>query len=98
MDKKSLIWHVGICLIIGGIVSYFAPVKWLAVSFWVSAAMYINGSIALVEDAQPGGFDNPDGTNEIEHAKGWGASKFALKSLAITIVLASIGFIIQEYS
>jgi len=57
--------------------------------------MFINGSLAMVEDARPGGFYNPDGTQTPEFAKGIGATKFALQSLAITIVLAALGFYIQ---
>jgi hypothetical protein len=97
MNKEALAWHIGISLLIGGAISYFTAAKWLAAAFWVSAAMYINGSIAYVEDAKPGGFDNPDGTETPEYAKGKGATKFALTSLAVTVVLASIGFLIQEY-
>ena len=97
MDKKALIWHIGISLIVGGVISYFTDAKWLAAAFWVSAAMYINGSIAYVEDGLPGGFDNPDGTDTPGYSKGWGASKFAVSSLAITVVLVGIGFFIQKY-
>ena len=91
-------WHIGICIVIGGVIAYFTSAKWLAASFWVSAAMFINGSIAYVEDSQPGGFNNPDGTDTQDFAKGSGATKFAIKSFAITICLAAIGFLFQEYS
>ena len=49
----------------------------------------------MVEDARPGGFDNPDGTQTLEFAKGVGATKFALQSLAITVALVALGFYFQ---
>ncbi len=98
MDKKALLWHIVICLLVGGLISYFTSAKWLAAAYWVSAAMFINGSLAYVEDGVPGGFDNPDGDNTPDYAKGSGATIHALKSLTITIVLAAIGLIIQEYT
>ena len=49
----------------------------------------------MVEDARPGGFDNPDGTQTPEFAKGVGATKFALQSLAITVALVALGFYFQ---
>ena len=57
--------------------------------------MFINGSIATVEDARPGGFNNPDGTNTPDLAKGWGAIKYALSSLAIFLGLIAAGFVVQ---
>lgn len=59
--------------------------------------MYLNGSIAYVEDVQPGGFDNPEGTETADYAKGKGVIKFAITSLAVTVILASIGCLIQGY-
>jgi len=95
INKKLLALHIVISLIIGGVVSYYSEAKWLAAAFWVSAAMYINGSIAYAEDARPGGFDNPDGKTPSNLTKGWGASKFALSSLGITIALVVIGYFFQ---
>ena len=97
MDKKALLWHILICLIVGGAISYFTAAKWLAAAFWVSAALFIYGSLAYVEDGAPGGYDNPDGTDTPDYAKGSGASLYALKSLAITIILASTGLFIQGF-
>ncbi|CAA0103297.1 Uncharacterised protein [Halioglobus japonicus] len=97
MDRVALAWHIGICIIIGGVVAYFTPAKWIAASFWVSAALYINGSLAFYEDAIPGGFDNPNGTDTPGFAKGVGASKYAVSSLVVTIVLATNGFLAQRY-
>ncbi len=97
MNKEALMWHIGICLVIGSVISYFTSATWLAASFWVSAALFINGSIAYVEDSQTGGFDNPDGTDTPEFVKGWSATKFAISSFLITICLVMVGFLFQEY-
>ena len=95
MDLRATAIHVAACAAIGGVIALFTPAKWLAASLWVSAALFINGFIATVEDAQPGGFDNPDGSQTPSYAKGWGATKFALRSLAITVALAGLGLWIQ---
>jgi len=88
-DPKALAAHVAIALIVGGAISYFTDAKWLA------AAMFINGSLATVEDARPGGFNNPDGTETPDIAKGWGATKYALSSFAIFMCLVVAGFVVQ---
>lgn len=94
-DRKALAAHIVVALLVGGAIAYFTDAKWLAASFWVSAAMFINGSIASVEDARPGGFNNPDGTDTPDFAKGWGATKYAISSLAIFAGLVAAGFIVQ---
>ena len=94
-DPKALAAHLAIALLVGGAISYFTDAKWLAASLWVSAAMFINGSLAYVEDARPGGFDNPDGTDTPHFAKGWGATKYVLSSLAIFVGLVIAGFVVQ---
>ena len=96
--KKAFIIHISICLFIGGIIAFFTNAKWFAASFWVSAGLYINGSLAYYEDALPGGFENPDGKETPEYAKGFGAFKFWFCSIAMAIVLALIGLIIQKYA
>ena len=94
-DRKALVLHVAVALTVGGAIAFFTDAKWLAASFWVSAAMFINGSIATVEDARPGGFNNPDGTETTYFAKGSGATKYALSSLAIFVALLLAGFAAQ---
>ena len=94
-DPKALAAHAAIALIVGGAISYFTDAKWLAASLWVSAAMFINGSLANVEDTRPGGFNNPDGTDTPDIAKGWGATKYALSSLVIFVGLVVAGFVVQ---
>jgi len=76
-------------------VAAFSPIKWLAAALWVSAAMFITGSLATVEDALPGGFDNPDGSETPEYAKGIGATKYALRLVGVTLALAGLGFYVQ---
>ena len=97
-DWRAFVGHVAVALAIGGIIAYFTDAKWLAASFWVSAAMYLNGSLAVHEDVLPGGFDNPDGENTPAFTKGVGAARFWVSSLAVTIALAAVGFAIQTYS
>ena len=57
--------------------------------------MFINGSVAVVEDALSGGFDSPDGSVASPAVRGWPATWFALRSLAITVGLAALGFYVQ---
>ena len=95
MNLRAAAIHVAVSVTIGGVLAAFTPAKWIAASLWISAAMYINGSIAVAEDARPGGFDNPDGSDTPSYAKGWGATRFALQSLMITIAIASLGLWVQ---
>jgi len=97
MDKRAAIWHIGIALVIGGVVSSFTDLHWLAASFWVSAAMFLNGSVAFYEDGLPGGFDNPDGGKNHEFVRGKKLVVYAAQSIAVTLVLISIGLIIEKY-
>ena len=83
------------CVTIGGVLAAFTPAQWIAASLWISAAMFINGSIAVVEDARPRRFDNPDGSDTPSYAKGPGATRFALQSMAITIAIAGLGLWVQ---
>jgi len=85
MNKKALIIHITICLIIGGIISHFTSAKWLAASFWISAALNINGSLAHYKDARTGGFENLNGKDTPEFAKGIGAIKFLMGSIVYSI-------------
>ncbi len=94
-DRKALVLHIAVAATVGGAIAFFTDAKWLAASFWVSAAMFINGSIATVEDARPGGFNNPDGTDTPDLAKGRGATKYALSSLASFVALVLAGFVAQ---
>jgi hypothetical protein len=94
-DPKVAAAHIGIAILVGGIVSYFTDINWIAASFWVSASMFLNGSLAFYEDARPGGFENPDGTDTPDFAKGPGARKFWAISLAVTAGLFIAGAVAQ---
>jgi len=87
MDKRAAIWHICIALVIGG----------LAASFWVSAAMFLNASVAFYEDGLPGGFDNVDGDKNLEFIRGKKLVLYAAQSIAVTLVLISIGLMIEKY-
>jgi hypothetical protein len=95
MNFRAAALHVAVCLVIGAALAAFTPAKWLAASLWVSAALFINGSFARVEDALPGGFDNPDGSATPPFARGLGATKYAVLSFVISAGLAALGFYVQ---
>jgi len=87
--------HIVICLSIGALVAAFTEVRWVAASLWTSAGLFINGSIAIWEDAMPGGFDNPDGTETPDFVEGRGAVVFWLHSIGITAGLVILGLCFQ---
>ncbi len=72
MNIRAAAAHIAVCVVIGGVVAALTPAKWLAASLWVSAAMFINGSLAAVEDARPGGFDNRTAQTRRRSPKGLG--------------------------
>ncbi len=95
MKIRYAILHISICGLVGAIFSATTPMKWLAASLLTSAALQINGALAAYEDALPGGFDNPEGTETPDFTKGAGAAKYWLKSLALVFGLAVIGLWVQ---
>ena len=95
MNARAAVIHVAVAVAIGALVAALTPARWLAASLWVSAAMFINGSLAVVEDAQPGGFDNPHGSEALPVAKGASGTRVALQSVAIAVALAGLGFVVQ---
>lgn len=90
MEFRPAFIHVALAISIGGMVAAFTPARWLAASLWVSAAMMLNAAIAVVEDARPGGFDNPDGTTPPP-----GANALAFKVAAMALALAALGVAAQ---
>ena len=92
MNFRAAAIHIAVAAAIGALIATFSSAKWLAASLWTSAAMFINGALATVEDAQPGGFSNPDG---LASSEGLGTGKFALQAFAITLALAGLGFLVQ---
>lgn len=95
MNKTAALLNLVICIAIGGMASYFTSAKWIATSLWVFAALFINGSLAFYEDAQPGGFDNPSGNKAPEGFRGLGAMKFWAISLLITASAIGVGVYVQ---
>ncbi|RYE80478.1 MAG: hypothetical protein EOO80_03745 [Oxalobacteraceae bacterium] len=90
MEFRAALIHIAVAIVIGAVVAACTPARWVAASLWVSAAMMINGAIATIEDASPGGFDNPDGSGRIQ-----GAGALAFKCAVIALALASLGFAVQ---
>jgi hypothetical protein len=88
MKVRPTIIGIAVCAIMGGAVAYFSPAKWLAASLWVFAAMYVNGAIAVVEDDQPGGFDNPDGMSPQLNASEQRRMFFASLAIAFGAIVA----------
>jgi len=97
MNKNAIAINLLLCAALGGLISYFSSILWLTASLWVFAALFINGSIAFHEDAQPSGFNNPDGTAAPEFAKGWGAFKFLAISVSVSLVAFFLGRFLQIY-
>ncbi|MBS0371274.1 MAG: hypothetical protein JSS57_18995 [Proteobacteria bacterium] len=94
MDTRAAAIHVVVCLVVGGLIAALTPAKWLAASLWTSASLFINGSLADVEDARPGGFNNPDDSTP-PYASGAKAFLFAARSLAVAAGLVALGFLVQ---
>lgn len=61
MNLRATAIHFAICATVGGLISHFTEAKWLAATLWVFAALFVNWTITVIEDARPGGFDNPNG-------------------------------------
>jgi hypothetical protein len=97
MNWKYFAIHVAVCIAIGAVIAYFSSARWLAAAFWVSASLNINGSIAVYEDAQPGGFDNPDGSERPAEIMGESSLRHWARSITIALALAAAGLAIQFY-
>lgn len=97
MEAKYVFIHIFLCVILGIFISYFTDVNWLAASFWVSASLFVNGSFAIYEDALPGCFENPDGSETPQFAKWKGAIWYWLKSITIVVILIGMGILCQVY-
>lgn len=92
MEVRPALIHIAIAISIGALVAAFTPARWIAASLWVSSALMINGAFAIVEDARPGGFENPDGASPIP-----GSSALAFKISGLAIALAGLGFALQFF-
>lgn len=90
MESRSAFIHIAVAISVGALIAVFTPARWIAASLWVSSAMMVNGAIATIEDAMPGGFENPDGESPIH-----GSSALAFKVTIAAITLACLGFAVQ---
>ena len=95
MSTKHTLAHAGFSAAIATPVAYFTDLKWLAAVFLVSAALFLTGTVAVYEDALPGGFDNPDGKDTPAFTRGTGAIRYWLSSVAITAALILAGLAAQ---
>ena len=91
----GLLAHIVIATIVGGIVAYFTDLRWITASLWSSAAAFIIGTVAVYEDALPGGFDNEEGSETLEEVRGGRGLWFWTYSLAIALALFVAGFWFQ---
>lgn len=64
MHLKTSLISILACVLIGGAIAAVSSVRWPAATCFVMAALLINGAIAEWEDSSPGGFNNPDGSEE----------------------------------
>lgn len=97
VDWKSVAGHVFVAAAIGGLIAHFTDAKWIAACLFVSAAMFMNGSLLVYEDARPGGFDNPYRKETPAFVKGWAAVKYWAGSLGVTMALVGVGLVAQLY-
>ena len=95
MSFRHALINLIVCIAVGGLLSAFTQAKWLAAGLWVFSALAINGSIAQYEDARSGGFENPDGSLTPEFAKGLGAVRFWLSSIAVCLGAFALGLYVQ---
>ena len=95
IDKRALTLHIVAAVVIGAIIAALSPAKWLAASLWVSAVMVLNGSLAVLEDARPGGFDDPRGSEPPPLNNRVDSARFVLGSIAMTTALVALGFVVQ---
>lgn len=90
MSLRAAAITIAICTSVGGLIAYFTTAKWLAATLWVFAALFANGTIAVIEDARPGGFDNPDGLEPSPFSY-----RFLLGSLLVVCAALAGGAYIQ---
>ena len=80
--------HWGISLLIGVSASLLTRFNWLAATLWCSAALYLIGFAFYMK-----GSGDLDSSNETQEAP---APWFAVRSLAIVLGLASLGYGVQS--
>jgi hypothetical protein len=95
MNHRPALIHVAICVTLGAGAAAISPIKWVAAALLASAALQINGALAVYEDALPGGFENPDGSDSPAFTRGAGAAKYWTKAIAISGCFAALGLWLQ---
>ena len=84
--SKGLLLSAGVAAVI----AYFSTAKFASTTFFIWAALFINGAIATWEDAMPGGFDNLNGEVP-EDLRGAGRWKFLASTLLFVAGFSAIG-------
>lgn len=92
-DARAALHHVMICLATGAVVDYLTSFGWIAAALWTSAGMFAAGSLAYFADAQPGGFDNPDGSA----TSSWTSGLRALAYWGIATLLLAAGLLAHHH-
>ncbi len=95
MIRRPAFIHAFVCAALGVAIAAVTPMEWLAAALFISAALQINGALAVYEDALPGGFDNPDGKHTPDFTRGIGAAKYWAKAIAMAGSFAALGLWLQ---
>jgi len=90
MGIRATFISVVVAAAVGAVIAAITPAKWLAATLWVSAAMMINGAVAVFEDARTVHADDAEGLEG-----NGGAGLLALKCVAASLALAGFGFAVQ---
>ena len=79
----------------GFVFSAVTPMNWLAAALFGSAVLQLNGALAVYEDAIPGGFKNPDGTDTPAFTQRLSAAWYWMKALGLAGAFAALGLWLQ---
>ena len=84
-----------ISAVVAAVICSFSNAKIVSTTFMVWAALFLNANIATWEDASPGGFENPDGKENLI-PKDWPKLWFWSATLIGTIMLALVGWLFMQ--
>ena len=93
---RVLITGALISAVVAAVICAFSNAKIVSTTFFVWAALFLNANIATWEDAAPGGFDNPDGKENLI-PKGWAKFWFWSATALGCIMLAFIGWLLTQH-
>ena len=93
---RVLVTGALISAVVAAVICAFSNAKIASTTFFVWAALFLNANIATWEDAAPGGFDNPDGKENLIQ-KGWAKFWFWSATALGSIVLAFIGWLLTQH-